>query len=113
MLDLFNLKAKAEALQKQAKEATERLEKIEVTETSSDESVKIRINGNGRITAIELDPSACLPEKAETLQNSILTTIQSATARALMLKRMELDQATGGMFSKAGGDGMDMSAFGL
>ena len=62
MLDFLNLKAKAEALQKNAKQAVEELEKVTVSERSADESVTVTLTGNGKMVEVKIDPSFCFPE---------------------------------------------------
>lgn len=106
MLDFLNLKAKAEALQKNAKQAVEVLEKVTVSERSADESVTVTLTGNGKMVEVKIDPSFCFPEKAEALAKNLTDTLIRAQARAAVLKKQALDEATGGMMGQMGG-GLD------
>jgi DNA-binding protein YbaB len=106
MFDFLNLKAKAEALQKNAKQAVEELEKVTVSERSADESVSVTLTGNGKMVEVEIDPSFCFPEKADALAKNLTDTLIRAQARAAVLKKQALDEATGGMLGQMGG-GLD------
>jgi DNA-binding protein YbaB len=106
MFDFLNLKAKAEALQKNAKQAIEELEKVSISERCADESVSVTLSGTGKIQQILIDPSFCFPEKADQLAKNITETMQKAQLRANTIKKQALNDATGGMLGQLGG-GLD------
>ena len=89
MTDFNKILDKAKELQENMKESQEKIKKIEVEGVSGGDKVKIKLNGNGEITKIELSPEVLKEEKGviEDLivaaHNNAKTSLKSKTAEEI------------------------------
>lgn len=110
-MDFFGLKEKAAKMKANMEMAKQKMSDTIIEEKSRDELVLVKVNGHGLILDLQLDESRMFPENKELLEDSILITINNALAKAEMLKKEELKNATEGIMPNI--PGMDLESLGL
>lgn len=96
-MDMNKLMKEAAKMQAKLVEAQESLAEEELEGTSGGGVVKVTVTGDGRFTAIKIDPSAVDPEDMSLLEDLILAAINEAQRAQQELQQQRLAPLTGGM----------------
>lgn len=83
----------AAKMQKQIEVLQQELEKKELDVSSGGGAVKIKVNGQGKFVALELDPEF-LKEDAKVVSETVLGAVQEAAAKAKALNESEMQKVT-------------------
>lgn len=83
----------AAKMQKQIEVLQQELEKKEIDVSSGGGAVKIKVNGQGKFVALELD-AEFLKEDAKVVSETVLGAVQEAAAKAKALNESEMQKIT-------------------
>jgi hypothetical protein len=100
--DLSRLLAQAQELQEKLKRVQEGLRHREVDVSVGGGMVEARVNGQGELVALRIDPQAVDPRDVEMLQDMIVAAVNQGIARARELGQEELARLTGPIPGLAG-----------
>ena len=78
MKDLGGLMKTMQQMQSKVADAHKKMEKIEAEGSSGAGMVKVTSNGEGKLLAISIDPSLCVPEDVEILEDLIKAAFEDA-----------------------------------
>jgi nucleoid-associated protein EbfC len=95
--DIMKMLKDPEALQRQAKEAQERMASVSVVGSSGGGMVKITLNGAMDMLAVEIATEAIDPADAGMLQDLIRAAYNDASARAKDALQSEVARSMGGL----------------
>ena len=93
MAGLGKMLKQAAKMQKQIEVLQQELEKQEIDISSGGGAVKIKVNGQGKFVALELDPEF-LKEDAKVVSETVLGAVQEAAAKAKALNESEMQKVT-------------------
>ena len=93
MAGLGKMLKQAAKMQKQIEVLQAELEKKELDISSGGGAVKIKVNGQGKFVALELDPEF-LKEDAKVVSETVLGAVQEAAAKAKALNEAEMQKIT-------------------
>ncbi|HQF37493.1 MAG TPA: YbaB/EbfC family nucleoid-associated protein [Opitutaceae bacterium] len=93
MAGLGKMLKQAAKMQKQIEVLQAELEKKELDISSGGGAVKIKVNGQGKFVALELDPEF-LKEDAKVVSETVLGAVQEAAAKAKALNEGEMQKIT-------------------
>lgn len=96
--NMNNLMKQAQRMQRQMEAQQKELEAKEFTGTAGGGAVTVTMSGKKVVTKVHIDPAACDPDDAETLEEMVMAAINNASE--------QIDAAgSGGLGSLAGGLG--------
>ena len=78
MKDLGGFMKTMQQMQTKVADAQKKMEKIEAEGQSGGGLVKVTTNGEGKLSAISIDPSLCVPEDVEILEDLIKAAFEDA-----------------------------------
>ncbi len=78
MPDLQAALAQAQLMQQKLVEAQQRIAEAEVTGQAGGGLVQITLSGNGKVTAVRIDPQVVNPDDIETLQDLVVGAFEDA-----------------------------------
>jgi DNA-binding YbaB/EbfC family protein len=78
MKDLGGLMKTMQQMQSKIGDAQKRMEKLEAEGSSGAGMVKITANGEGRMISISIDPSLCVPDDVEILEDLVKAAFEDA-----------------------------------
>ncbi len=84
-------------MQQKMAEAQAALEHKSVTETGGGDMVRVTVNGQRRITRLELSPEALSVDDREMLEDLLISTINKAMESAAAMANTEIGDATRGL----------------
>ncbi|HLP00987.1 MAG TPA: YbaB/EbfC family nucleoid-associated protein [Opitutaceae bacterium] len=93
MAGLGKMLKQAAKMQKQIEVLQQELEKKEIDVSSGGGAVKIKVNGQGKFVALELD-AEFLKEDAKVVSETVLGAVQEAAAKAKALNESEMQKIT-------------------
>jgi len=96
MTDFTDLLAQAKKMQSKMKETQEALKKIEVEGIAGGNAVKVVLNGDGDLKAINFD-EALLKESKEIFQDLIIAAHNDAKSKLKQKTSEEISKVTGGI----------------
>jgi DNA-binding YbaB/EbfC family protein len=111
MFDMMKMMGKLGELKTKMAEAKERLEDFRVTGEAGAGMVKATVNGNKKLTGLEIDPTLSDPAEAIMLRDLIIAAVNDAQAKAELLAAAELKNTTAGLIPDI--PGFNPAGFGL
>ena len=97
MANIMKLMKQAADMQKNMSKAQESLAAIELEHSSGGGAVRVKINGDGNITALRIDPKVVQSGDAEMLEDLVLTAVRGAQELAKETAAGEMKKLTAGM----------------
>ncbi|HPI39723.1 MAG TPA: YbaB/EbfC family nucleoid-associated protein [Pseudobdellovibrionaceae bacterium] len=94
---MAQLMKQANQMQLKLKKTQEEMAKKEFEATSGGGAVKVRVNGDNLILAVEINPDVVKEGDAEMLQDMILSATNEALKKAKAETSKEMEKVTGGM----------------
>ena len=95
MTDFSNILNKAKELEAKMKESQEKIKNIEVEGTSGTNSVKVKLNGDGEMIALQISPETIKEEKS-IIEDLIVAAHNNAKVQLKSKTSEEISKATGG-----------------
>ena len=86
-MDINKLMQQAQAMQKQLEKATEQINATEFEGVASNGLVKVTVNGENKVLAVNLDPSILNPEDKEMIEDLIMIAVNDTVDKAEELKK--------------------------
>jgi len=96
---LGNMMEKLQEMQQKMKESKERLGRLRIEAEAGNNAVKVVVNGNREVRSIEIEPSMCLPERREELEDFIVIALNRALKLAEASWETEMRGNAGGLLS--------------
>ena len=96
-MDINKLMQQAQAMQKQLEKATEQINATEFEGVASNGLVKVTVNGENKVLAVNLDPSILNPEDKEMIEDLIMIAVNDAIGKADELKKERLGSMASAM----------------
>jgi nucleoid-associated protein EbfC len=91
MRDIGGLMKTMQQMQGKVAEAQKRMEKLEAEGASGAGMVKVSVSGEGKLTAISIDPSLCVADEVEILEDLIKAAFEDARKK-LESQRMAMEK---------------------
>ena len=98
--NMNNMLKQAQRMQRQMEEQKKALEEAEFTGTAGGGAVSITISGKYEVKKVHIDPEACDPEDAETLEDLVMLAFNDAGE-----KLSQASEAAMGSMGRLGGFG--------
>ena len=86
-MDINKLMQQAQAMQKELEKANEQINATEFEGSASNGLVKVTINGENKVLAVNIDPSILNPEDKEMIEDLIMIAVHDAIDKADELKK--------------------------
>ena len=86
-MDINKLMQQAQAMQKELEKANEQINATEFEGSASNGLVKVMINGENKVLAVNIDPSILNPEDKEMIEDLIMIAVNDAIDKADELKK--------------------------
>ncbi|MBR0418748.1 MAG: YbaB/EbfC family nucleoid-associated protein [Erysipelotrichaceae bacterium] len=86
-MDINKLMQQAQAMQKELEKANEQINATEFEGSASNGLVKVTINGENKVLAVNIDPSILNPEDKEMIEDLIMIAVNDAIDKADELKK--------------------------
>jgi nucleoid-associated protein EbfC len=102
-LDLNAMMKQVQQMQTEMTEAQEKLKTEEVEASAGGGMVKVKMSGDMRLLAIEIDSEAIDPEDPELLQDMVLAAVNEGIRAAQELASTRLGGVAGGLGGPGGG----------
>ena len=96
-MDMNNLMQQAQQMQERMQRIQQDLAKKSIVGTAGGGMVKVTVNGQSEILAVELEPELITPDETTMLQDLIVAATNDALRKAKELSKRELAQLTGGL----------------
>ncbi|MBQ1900756.1 MAG: YbaB/EbfC family nucleoid-associated protein [Erysipelotrichaceae bacterium] len=96
-MDINKLMQQAQAMQKQLEKATEQINATEFEGVASNGLVKVTVNGENKVLAVNLDPSILNPEDKEMIEDLIMIAVNDAIGKADEMKKERLGSMASAM----------------
>ncbi len=84
-------------MQKQLEKATEQINATEFEGVASNGLVKVTVNGENKVLAVNLDPSILNPEDKEMIEDLIMIAVNDAIGKADEMKKERLGSMASAM----------------
>ena len=97
-MDINKLMQQAQAMQKELEKANEQINATEFEGSASNGLVKVTINGENKVLAVNIDPSILNPDDKEMIEDLIMIAVNDAIEQADDEKKEKF----GGMASAMG-----------
>jgi nucleoid-associated protein EbfC len=91
MRDIGGLMKTMQQMQGKVAEAQKRMEKLEAEGASGAGMVRASINGEGKLLSLSIDPSLCVPEDVEILEDLVKAAFEDAR-RKLEAQRQAMEK---------------------
>lgn len=95
--NMNNMMKQVQKLQKQMEEMQEDLKNKEVESTAGGGAVKVRVNGQKEVVAVEIDKEVVDPDDVEMLQDLLIVAVNDALKKAEQQASSEMSKLTGGL----------------
>lgn len=95
--NMNNMMKQVQKLQQQMAEMQEDLKSREIESSSGGGAVKVRVNGEKEVVAIEIDKEVVDPDDVEMLQDLIMVAVNDALKKIEEEASSEMSKLTGGM----------------
>lgn len=102
MKNLGNLMKQAQQMQSKMAEMQAKMNEIEVSGASGGGMVQVTINGKGDMKKLTIDPSLCVADDVEVLEDLIVAAFGDAKGKVESLMQAEMQKVTGGLNLPAG-----------
>ena len=86
-MDINKLMQQAQAMQKELEKANEQINATEFEGSASNGLVKVTINGENKVLAVNIDPSILIPDDKEMIEDLIMIAVNDAIDKADELKK--------------------------
>lgn len=86
-MDINKLMQQAQAMQKELEKANEQINATEFEGSASNGLVKVTINGENKVLAVNIDPLILNPEDKEMIEDLIMIAVNDAIDKADELKK--------------------------
>ena len=86
-MDINKLMQQAQAMQKELEKANEQINATEFEGSASNGLVKVTINGENKVLAVNIDPSILNPDDKEMIEDLIMIAVNDAIDKADELKK--------------------------
>ena len=86
-MDINKLMQQAQAMQKELEKANEQINATEFEGSASNGLVKVTINGENKVLAVNINPSILNPEDKEMIEDLIMIAVNDAIDKADELKK--------------------------
>ena len=96
-MDIAKLMQQAQAMGEKVKEQQEELKKKVFTGSAGGDMVKTRVNGEGTLVGLDIDPAVIDPADSEMLCDLIIAAVNDAQKKVSQEKLDDLQGLTGGM----------------
>ena len=96
-MDINKLMQQAQAMQKQLEKATEQINATEFEGVASNGLVKVTVNSENKVLAVNLDPSILNPEDKEMIEDLIMIAVNDAIGKADEMKKERLGSMASAM----------------
>ena len=97
-MDINKLMQQAQQMQKQLEKMADQISESEFEGSASGGLLKVKINGENKVLAVEIDPSILNPEDKEMIEDLIMIAVNDAIEKADQEKKSKY----GGMASAMG-----------
>ena len=97
MKNLGNLMRQAQEMQGKMAEMQDRLAAMEIEGSSGGGMVKVTLNGKGEMRKLHLEPSLCMPEESQVLEDLIIAAHNDAKNKVETHAQEEMSKLTGGL----------------
>ena len=97
MSNLTQMLKQAQGMQQKIEDMQAALEALEVTGEAGGGLVRVTLGGKGALKAIDIDPSLCVPEERDVLEDLIVAAHSEAKAKVEQIKKQEMADLTGGL----------------
>lgn len=95
--NMNSMMKQVQKLQKQMEEMQEDLKNKEVESTAGGGAVKVRVNGQKEVVAVEIDKEVVDPDDVEMLQDLLIVAVNDALKKAEQQASSEMSKLTGGL----------------
>ena len=96
-MDINKLMQQAQAMQKQLEEANKQLNAMEFEGSASNGLVKVIVNGEFKVTNVEIDPSILNADDKEMIQDLIMIAVNDATDKVDKSKKEKFGSMAQGL----------------
>lgn len=96
-MDMNSLMQQAQQMQEKMKKIQEDLAKKSIVGSAGGGMVKVTVNGQGDVLAVEIEQELITPEETRMLQDLIVAATNDGLRKAKELSKQELSQLTGGL----------------
>ena len=86
-MDINKLMQQAQAMQKELEKANEQINATQFEGSASNGLVKVTINGENKVLAVNIDPSILNPDDKEMIEDLIMIAVNDAIDKADELKK--------------------------
>lgn len=97
MSNLTQMLKQAQGMQQKIEDMQAALAALEVTGEAGGGLVKVTLSGKSALKAIDIDPSLCVPEEREVLEDLIVAAHSEAKTKIEQIKKEEMADLTGGL----------------
>ncbi len=97
MKNFGDIMKQAQQLQKQFQDAQERVTALEAEGQSGGGMVRVKINGKGLVSGVQIDPSLIDPKEPGLLEDLVRAAVNDARAKVDALVESEMAKVTGGL----------------
>ena len=86
-MDINKLMQQAQAMQKELEKANDQINATEFEGSASNGLVKVTINGENKVLAVNIDPSILNPDDKEMIEDLIMIAVNDAVDKAEEMKK--------------------------
>ena len=97
MMNMQGIMKQAQAMQKKMEEAQNKLALEEVIGTSAGGMVKVTLNGKNEMLKLEIDPSLCVSDEVDILEDLVIAAHNDAKTKIEAKAADNMSSLTGGM----------------
>lgn len=97
LADLASLLKGFKQIKQKLADARHRLAKMETEGHAADQKVVVRVNGQGEVLDIKIDPEAVDPENVEVLEDLVKTAVKNALEKSHKMMKQEMGGVVGGL----------------
>ena len=111
MFDMMKMMGKLGEVKTRMAEAQEAIAKLEASGESGAGMVRASVNGQRKLTALDIDPSLLNPQDADMLRDLVIAAVNQAGTRMEEIAKEEMKKRTEGLLPNI--PGLDLGAFGV
>ena len=86
-MDINKLMQQAQAMQRQLEKETEEINQMEFDGSASNGLVKVKVNGENKVLAVNIDPSILNPDDKEMIEDLVMIAVNDAIDAAEETKK--------------------------
>jgi len=86
-MDINKLMQQAQAMQRELEKATDQINAMEFEGSASNGLVKVTVNGENKVLAVNIDPEILNPDDKEMIEDLIMIAVNDAIGKADDLKK--------------------------